>query len=76
MTFRLFEALECEANQSVAFAGNRIDRLSEKRSDDSAERALAEPSARLLLIQDGRLLLRFSPEGAADPYFTLPGISA
>ncbi|MGB3390850.1 MAG: NAD(+) diphosphatase [Pseudaminobacter sp.] len=74
MSFHLFDALEREASQDVAFAGNRIDRLSEKRSDDSAERALADPSARLLLIREGRLLLRFSPSGTAHPYFTLPEI--
>lgn len=75
MTFRLFEALESEASQSVAFAGNRIDRLSEKRSDEFTERALANPHARLMLIQEGRLFVKFSAKGA-DPYFTLTEIGA
>lgn len=70
MSFRLFEAPDNEPGRSIAFAGNRIERLSEKRSDESAEQALADPKARLLLIGDGRLFLRFSARGAR-PYFRL-----
>lgn len=70
MSFRLFDAPRWEASQSVAFAGNRIERLSEKRSDDCADQALTDPAARLLLIRDGRLFLRFSARGA-QPYFGL-----
>lgn len=75
MPLRLFDTLDCGASQSVAFAGNRIDRLSEKRSDDCAERALSDPRARLLLIRDGRLFVKFSAKGAY-PYFTLREIGA
>lgn len=66
MSLRLFDASE----PGIAFAGNRIERLSEKRSDDAAIRALDHPDARLLLIREGRLLLRFSADGA-QPYFRL-----
>ncbi|AWC25739.1 NAD(+) diphosphatase [Aminobacter sp. P9b] len=70
MHFSLSNAPEREASQFLGFAGNVIDRQSEKRSDDSARLALAEPGARLLLIGAGRLVLDFST-GAASPYFTV-----
>ncbi len=68
MPFSLFDAPEREASQFLGFAGNTIDRQSEKRSDDSARLALAEPGARLLLIGQGRLLIDYGT-GAANPYF-------
>ncbi|WP_269930905.1 NAD(+) diphosphatase [Aminobacter sp. HY435] len=70
MPFSLFSAPEREASHFLGFAGNTIDRQSEKRSDDSALLALAEPSARLLIVMQGRLLLDFA-NGSADPYFAL-----
>lgn len=69
MKFSLFETAEREAGQSLAFVGNQIDRQSEKRRDDSTETALAHPAARLMLLRDGRLLLKFS-DGGFNPYFT------
>ena len=42
MTFALFDAPLREPSQFVGYAGNTIDRQSEKRSDDSVERALAD----------------------------------
>ena len=45
MTFALFDAAEREPSQAIGFAGNTIDRQSEKRSDNSAEKALADPRA-------------------------------
>jgi len=70
MTFRLFDAPEREPSQFVGFAGNRIDRQAELRSDSAAAEALALPSARLMLMRDGRLLLK-QIEGAFDPYFSV-----
>ena len=70
MTFRLFDAPQREASQFVGFAGNRIDRQSETRSDESAMNALADPSVRLMLMRDGRLLLKAS-DGGFDPYFSV-----
>lgn len=69
MTFRLFEAPPQEPSQFVGFAGNRIDRQSENRSDDCVETALADPRARLMPMRDGRLLLKFRE--TFDPYFTV-----
>jgi NAD+ diphosphatase len=57
MPFRLFSAPETEPSQFVGFAGNRIDRHSEKRSDDAVTIALANPKACMLLIGDGRILI-------------------
>jgi NAD+ diphosphatase len=69
MPFRLFDAPQAEPSQFVGFAGNIIDRQSENRRDDSVERALADPSTRLLLMGNGRILLKFDPEGRAGGYF-------
>jgi NAD+ diphosphatase len=69
MPFRLFDAPQREPSQFVGFAGNRIDRQSEKRSDDSVALALDDARARLLLMKSGRMLLR--PNGGlGDPYFS------
>jgi NAD+ diphosphatase len=69
MPFALFDAPETEASRFVAFAGNALERESEKRADDSVAAALREPSVRLLLIGGGRLLMK--PACAAfEPYFT------
>jgi NAD+ diphosphatase len=57
MVFRLFDAPLREPSQFVGFAGNRIDRQSENRTDDCVEKALTDPSAKLILVRDGRLLL-------------------
>ena len=70
MTFRLFDAPEREPSRSLAFAGNRIERQSEHRSDDCVEKALAEPSARLLVVRDGRTLIKLQGE-TFDPWFSV-----
>ncbi|ESW70473.1 MULTISPECIES: NAD(+) diphosphatase [unclassified Mesorhizobium] len=70
MTFRLFDAPLREPSQFVGFAGNTIDRQSENRADDSVERALADPSARLLPMHGGRLYLKLH-DGSFDPWFDL-----
>jgi NAD+ diphosphatase len=70
MTFRLFDAPLREPSQFVGFAGNTIDRQSENRADDSVEKALADPSVRLLLMHGGRLHLKLH-DGSFDPWFDL-----
>lgn len=78
MPFRLFDMPEREPSAIVGFAGNRLDRQSEKRGDDAAERALSDPKARLMLMGDGRLFLKLG-NGRPDPYFSvadLPGWEA
>jgi NAD+ diphosphatase len=71
MPFRLFDAPKAEPSQFVGFAGNIIDRQSENRADDSVEKALADPTTRLLLMGNGRILLKFEGDGgAAEGYFT------
>jgi NAD+ diphosphatase len=68
MSFRLFDAPPAEPSQFVGFAGNKVDRQSENRSDDSVATALADPAARLLLMGGGRLWLKLA-DGAFDGYF-------
>jgi NAD+ diphosphatase len=75
MTFALFDTAAREPSQFVGFAGNVIDRQSEKRSDNSAVRALGDPSARLMLMQGGRILLKL-PNGTFDPYFRVEEATA
>lgn len=68
MTFPLFEAPPREPSQFVGFAGNRIDRQSETRSDDSAVAALADPSAKVLLVTGGRICLKINGGGFVSSY--------
>ncbi len=63
MSFPFFDAPPVEASRRVGFAGNRIERLSEKRSDSSVADALAEPAARLLVLRNGRIQLRRAGSG-------------
>lgn len=70
MNFRLFDAPEREPSRSLAFAGNRIERQSEHRSDDCVEKALADASVRLLVLRDGRTLIKLKGE-TFDPWFAL-----
>ncbi|WP_187968999.1 NAD(+) diphosphatase [Aquibium microcysteis] len=58
MSFPLFDAPEREPSHFVGFAGNVIDRLSENRSDDCVETALADPACRVMLMRGGRMHLR------------------
>ncbi|MBV2142196.1 NAD(+) diphosphatase [Falsochrobactrum sp. TDYN1] len=64
MAFRLYDLPEIEPSQFVGFAGNRIDRLSEKRQDDSAFTALDLPQTRIMVLGGNRLLLDYSDEKA------------
>lgn len=68
MPFALFDAPETEASRFVAFAGNTLERESEKRADDSVAVALRDPAVRLLLIGGGRLLMKASGD-RLEPYF-------
>lgn len=70
MSFRLFDAPPIEPSQFVGFAGNRIDRQSENRSDDCIERALDDASARIMLMGGGRVLLK-PKDGPFDSRFSL-----
>ena len=68
--FPFFDAPLREPSQFVGFAGNRIERQSERRPDNCVERALTEPVARLMVLGGGRILLK--PEGESfDPWFTV-----
>jgi NAD+ diphosphatase len=69
MNFRLFDAPLQEPSHFVGFAGNRLNRHSENRSDDCVEKALEDPSARLMLMGGGRSLLQ-SADGVFDACFT------
>ncbi|MBZ9739446.1 MULTISPECIES: NAD(+) diphosphatase [unclassified Mesorhizobium] len=68
MSFRLFDAPLREPSQFVGFAGNTIDRQSENRADDSVDKALADPTTRLLLMNGGRLYLKLA-DGGFDPWY-------
>ena len=68
MPFRLFDAPPIEPSQFVGFAGNRIDRQSENRSDDCVTLALADMSVRILLMGGGRIWLKMA-EGSFEPHF-------
>lgn len=69
MTSSLFDRPMLEASARIGFSGNRLNRLSEKRDEQSVERALADPAARfMLLTPSGRDLLKRTAAGF-DPYF-------
>ena len=70
MTFPLFSAPLREPSQFVGFAGNRIDRQAENRSEDTLPAALADPRLRVLQTRGGRLYLKMNG-GNADAYFSL-----
>ncbi|TPW28356.1 NAD(+) diphosphatase [Pararhizobium mangrovi] len=58
-----------EASTRVAFAHNRLDRQSEDRPDDAAERALSHPGARAFAI--GRACAVLADEGEPKALFSL-----
>ena len=70
MTFSLLLAPEREPSSFVGFAGNRIDRQSENRNEESLPAALADPRLRVMLIRAGRLHMKLNGSGFA-PYLTL-----
>ena len=66
----LFDGLpDREASSFTGFAGNRIDRRSESRDDQSVQTALADPAARLYLFRGDHALLRQADP--AEPLFSL-----
>ncbi|MBO6717843.1 MAG: NAD(+) diphosphatase [Rhizobiaceae bacterium] len=69
MSFPLFDAPEREPSQFVGFAGNRIDRMSENRSEDALGTALVDPSVRIILTRGGRMHLKHTEHGF-DGYFS------
>ena len=75
MTFRLFDMPAEEPSRFVGFAGNRIDRQSENRSESSLPEALARPATRYFVQARGRLWLK--QEGQAfDPWFSRAELDA
>lgn len=63
----LFDDLPLEeASAGNGFAGNRIDRRSEKRTEESIDRALADPCARLYLFAGDKALIG----AAGEPLFS------
>lgn len=71
MAFRLYDLPEIEPSRLVGFAGNRIDRLSEKRQDDSAFTALELPETRVMILGGNRILLDYTNDSAPRALFTL-----
>ncbi|RCW87478.1 NAD(+) diphosphatase [Phyllobacterium bourgognense] len=65
MPFRLFDAPDMEPSHFVGFAGNRINRHSEKRNDDVVAAALASANARILLTGHGQVLVMGGDVGSA-----------
>ena len=65
MPFRLFDAPVMEPSHFVGFAGNRINRHSEKRSDDVVAAALSNANARILLTGQGQVLVMGGEMGGA-----------
>lgn len=57
-----------EASSRVAFAGNRLDRRSENRPDDSAEKALKADGAHAFAIGRGRAILKHDRQ-TLDPLY-------
>jgi NAD+ diphosphatase len=55
-----------EPSARIGFAGNRIDRRSEKRDEEAIAAALADPGARLYLFHGDKSVLRGN-----DPLFTV-----
>ena len=64
MAFRLYDLPEIEPSRLVGFAGNRIDRLSEKRQDDSAFTATELPETRVMVLGGNNLLLDYTEDQA------------
>jgi NAD+ diphosphatase len=76
MSFFLFDRPEREPSRLVGFAGNRLDRRSEKRDDQTLADALADPAARLMLVSGGARLLLKLDGGRFDPHFAPADMAA
>jgi len=75
MSFRLYDVPEAEASRFVGFAGNRMNRHSENRSDDVVTVALADARARMLLIGQGQILVS-QGNGMGNAFFGLEEAAA
>ncbi|UGX85263.1 NAD(+) diphosphatase [Phyllobacterium meliloti] len=75
MPFRLYDVPEAEASHFVGFAGNRINRHAEKRSDDVVTVALADANTRMLLIVQGHVLVA-QGDGIGNALFGLEEAAA
>ncbi|MHB2266626.1 NAD(+) diphosphatase [Aliihoeflea sp. PC F10.4] len=75
MTFSLFNRPADEPSRFVGFAGNRIDRQSENRSENSLPDALADPLLSVLILRGGRLCLKMDGD-APQCRFTLDEATA
>lgn len=73
--FFLFSRPEREPSSLVGFAGNRVERQSEHRDDNSATRALLDPAARLLVLGQGRAFMRIG-EGTPEALWPCREIDA
>ncbi|MEM1039841.1 MAG: NAD(+) diphosphatase [Pseudomonadota bacterium] len=51
-----------ETSADLSFGGNRLDRLSEDRSDDAVEAALASADTRIMAFARGRVLIAFEDD--------------
>jgi NAD+ diphosphatase len=63
VTFSLFEGPGDEPSRFVGFAGNRVDRQAENRSETALADAMADPRLAVLILRGGRLCLKMN--GAA-----------
>ncbi|MCO6387571.1 NAD(+) diphosphatase [Aliihoeflea sp. 40Bstr573] len=63
MTFALFDRPAEEPSRFVGFAGNRIDRQAENRSETALADALSDPRLSVLILQGGRLYLKMNGAG-------------
>lgn len=70
MPFRLFDAPLHEPSHFVGFAGNRIDRQAENRSEDALECALADRRVMVIQARAGRVYLKKNGSGF-EAHFTL-----
>jgi len=74
---RFFDGLpETEASSLHGFAGNRIERRSEKRDDDAVAAALTDPAARLYLFHGDKAVLRTGGVGATYTFMEAEALGA
>ena len=62
MIKRLAEAPYPELSSETGFSGNRLERRSEKRGENSTREALQDDRAHFYLLHDGRVLLKHDEE--------------
>jgi NAD+ diphosphatase len=63
VNFALFDRPADEPSRFVGFAGNRIDRQAENRSERGLAEALADPRLSVLILRSGRLCLKMNGAG-------------